>query len=204
MRILLVDDEPQLTQQILADYGGYEIEIATDGQQAIQKITNPSCSAYDLIVLDIHMPIMNGWQTLQFIRNHPETAETYVILLTSETEESSLIRGLRRGADEYLMKPLSPSRLLAHIDALARRLEMFKSKNSSESTNDNLLVLLTQREKELLKYVVQGMSNQQIAEKLVISETTVKNHLANVYRKWQVSNRNQAAFIAQRLRIAER
>ena len=204
MRILLVDDEPQLTQQILADYGGYDIEIATDGQQAIQKITSPSCSSYDLIVLDIHMPIMNGWQTLQFIRNHPETAETYVILLTSETEESSLIRGLRRGADEYLMKPLSPSRLLAHIDALARRLEMFKSKNSSESTNDNLLVLLTQREKELLKYVVQGMSNQQIAEKLVISETTVKNHLANVYRKWQVSNRNQAAFIAQRLRIAER
>jgi len=204
MRILLVDDEPQLTHQILADYGGYNVEVVTDGQQAIQKITNQQLPEYDLIILDIHMPVMNGWQTLQFIRNHANTAETYVILLTSESEESSLIRGLRRGADEYLMKPLSPSRLLAHIDAVARRLEIMKTKSSPEMVNVNLLSLLTHREKELLKYIVQGLSNQQIAEKLVISETTVKNHLANVYRKWQVSNRNQAAFIAQKLKIAER
>ena len=204
MRILLVDDEPQLTQQILADYGGYNVEIATDGQQAIQKIMDPQKPEYDLIILDINMPIMNGWQTLQFIRNHSDTADTYVILLTSETEESSLIRGLRRGADDYLMKPLSPSRLLAHIDAVARRLETQANQDSTSTADPGLFLLLTQREKELMKYVVEGLSNQKIAEKLVISETTVKNHLASVYRKWQVSNRNQAAFLAQKLKIAER
>jgi len=204
MRILLVDDEPQLTQQILADYGGYNVEVVTDGQQAIQKITAQQKPVYDLIILDINMPIMNGWQTLQFIRNHSDTADTYVILLTSETEESSLIRGLRRGADEYLMKPLSPSRLLAHIDAVARRLEAHTTQDSTSTTDPGLFMLLTQREKELMKCVVEGLSNQRIAEKLVISETTVKNHLASVYRKWQVSNRNQAAFLAQKLKIAER
>lgn len=204
MLILLVDDEPQLIQQILADYGGYNVEVATDGQQAIQKITDQQKPGYDLIILDINMPILNGWQTLQFIRNNAGTADTYVIFLTSETEESSLIRGLRRGADEYLMKPLSPSRLLAHIDAVARRLDAHTIQDSTSMTDPGLFMLLTQREKELMKYVVEGLSNQKIAEKLVISETTVKNHLASVYRKWQVSNRNQAAFLAQKLKIAER
>jgi DNA-binding NarL/FixJ family response regulator len=144
---------------------------------------------------------------LQQIRNNPQTADTYIIMLTSDTEESSLIRGLRRGADDYLMKPLSPSRLLAHIAAIERRLEAAaisgkeSGKTNPENNHAELLQRLTQREKELLKLVVQGLSNQQVAEKLIISETTVKNHLASIYRKWDVSNRNQAAFIAQQLKF---
>lgn len=216
MHILLVDDEPTLTKQILADYGGYSLDVATNGQQAIEKIatvqsTSPSQTEktrYDLIILDINMPILNGWQTLQMIRNNPQTADTYIIMLTSDTEESSLIRGLRRGADDYLMKPLSPSRLLAHIAAIERRLEVSTlsasnepADNQAENNHAEMLSRLTQREKELLKLVVQGLSNQQLAEKMIISETTVKNHLASIYRKWDVSNRNQAAFIAQQLKL---
>ena len=62
--------------------------------------------------------------------------------------------------------------------------------------------MLTQRESEILQYIVKGFTNQQIGEKLVISETTVKNHLAHIYRKLNVSNRTQAAFLAQKLNMA--
>jgi len=201
MKILLVDDQPQLIASILADYGGYQVDVVTDGHHAVQQVVEQS-TPYDLIILDVHMPVMDGWQTLHSLRNNKLSKDTYVIMLTAETEETSVIRGLRRGADEYLMKPVSPSRLLAHMEAIERRIETKQLTASPTNTNAEALKQLTQREKEIMSYVVKGLSNQQISETLVISEITVKNHLANIYRKLDVSNRNQAAFIAQQMHLS--
>jgi CheY-like chemotaxis protein len=69
MHILLVDDEPTLTKQILADFGGYSLDVATNGQQALEKVSErkslQNVENYDLIILDINMPVLNGWQTLR-------------------------------------------------------------------------------------------------------------------------------------------
>lgn len=203
-KILLIDDEPQVIQDILYLYG-YDVEIETDGYSGIQNIYS-SGNDYDLVVLDLNMPKMDGWSVLKAIRGSKEHASLPVMMLSANDQEESVVTGLRRGADEYLTKPLSPSRLLAQIEAIFRR-SQWDSERSGKDKDPELagyeksLKLLTVRENEILAHLVQGMSNSQIGEKLVISETTVKNHLAHIFKKLKVSNRTQAAYIAQKLNI---
>jgi RNA polymerase sigma factor (sigma-70 family) len=205
LKILLIDDEPKLLEDMLNMYG-YTVKVATDGFSGLQTLLDTD-ERYDLVILDVQMPRMDGWAVLKTIRNGDKHANIPIIMLTSSDTEEALVTGLRRGADEYLTKPITPRKLFAYIDAIARRMqwESESSYKGSDEGDDNALHetinVLTQRETEILKHIVKGYSNQQIGEKLVISETTVKNHLANIYKKLNVSNRTQAAFLAQKLKL---
>lgn len=200
--ILLIDDEPQITEDILSLYG-YHVVVCNDGYEGIQQLfANPKI--FDMVILDITMPRMNGWNVLKLIRNGDECPNIPIIMLTASTEEDSLIAALRRGADEYLTKPISPSRLLAHVEAIFRRSSWDEKRTMLNFDPETQVLqasvkLLTQRENEILRYLIQGHSNQEIGQHLVISETTVKNHLAHIFKKLKVSNRTQAAYIAQKL-----
>jgi two-component system, NarL family, response regulator len=143
---------------------------------------------------------------LKLIRGDEEAKELPVMMLTSCDDEKSVVSGLRRGVDTYLTKPITPSRLMAHIEALSRRVEWgVKTHGDSKLPVDESIQasikLLTQREKELLELIVKGYSNQKIGQELVISETTVKNHIAHIFKKLNVSNRTQAAFFAQKYKL---
>ncbi|MBY0450212.1 MAG: response regulator transcription factor [Cyanobacteria bacterium] len=204
MQILLIDDEPQVIRDMLVMFG-YEVDSANDGFEGIQVFTK-NYDRYDLIILDLNMPKMDGWSVLKFIRSSGDRPNIPVMMLTANHEELAMISGLRRGADEYLTKPITPGRLLAHIEALMRRSRW--EQEAAESMSDpqeealkGATDLLTQRERELLRYIVQGYSNNQIGDTLSISETTVKNHLANIFKKLHVGNRTQAAFVAQKLKM---
>ncbi len=203
-KILLIDDEPQIVQDILSLYG-YDVNVETDGYSGIQHLMQDETS-YDLVVLDINMPKMDGWNVLKAIRNGDACRNVPVMMLSSNDKEDSIVTGLRRGADEYLTKPVTPSRLLAHVESLFRRTQ-WETKASQKlidpevESKKEAMKLLTARETEILKHLVQGMSNQDIGKKLVISETTVKNHLAHIFKKLNVSNRTQAAYIAQKLNM---
>jgi two-component system, OmpR family, response regulator VanR len=191
MNILLIDDEPDVINDILS-LGGYQVSVATDGLKGISTFElNP----FDLVILDLRMPIMDGWTVLNAIR---EKSNVYIIMLTASGDEKMEVSGLRQGADEYLTKPISPSKLLARIEAMKRRLH-WKPQNSQVLPCASQSI--TQREKELLKYLIQGYSNQKIAETLFISETTVKNHFVNLFKKMNVKNRTQASFIAQKTKL---
>lgn len=201
-KILLIEDQPKLFFELLTLYG-YEVEMAVDGFEGVQKLFSRPDMHVDLVILDIDMPRMDGWGVLKLIRGTPETADLPVIILTCHDAEESLVKGLHRGADLYLVKPISPRRLLAHIESLTRRVSRGPATDGRDMQHPSGdgITALTSRENELLKLIVKGYSNQQIAQTLVISETTVKNHLANIFKKLNVSNRTQAAYLAQKLNL---
>ncbi len=204
LKILLIDDDPLLIRDMVTMFG-YEVDVAEDGYAGIQKFSNPDVR-YDMVILDVQMPKMDGWATLKYIRSGEHRPNVPIIMLTCADEEQSKIAGLRRGADEYLIKPVTPGVLLAHIEAMSRRSqwENEAAQNMKDPEDERLgeaLKMLTPREQELLRYIAQGHSNAKIGDILSISETTVKNHLASIFRKLEVSNRMQAAYIAQKLKL---
>jgi len=199
LRILIIDDNPKVIRDILHAYG-YETEVATDGYSGLQTLFNRT-NYFDLIILDVQMPKMDGWSVLRTIREGNECPNIPIVMLTGVDNEESVVSGLRRGADEYLIKPITPPKLLAHIEALARRIRRAQPPQDNANLEMSGIDLLTKRETEILRYVVQGLSNQDIGEKLTITETTIKNHLVNIYKKLNVANRTQAALTAQKFKL---
>lgn len=200
-KILIIDDNPKLLEDALPMYG-YEVESATDGLIGLKILDeNPS---FDLILLDVVMPNLDGWETLKTIRKSPKTQKIPIIMLTSVSEANKQISGLKFGADDYIVKPFILPNLLARIEALLRRSlwnKNDKPKSALPFVKDEKIQPLTQREKEILTLVAKGSSNSQIAEKLFVREVTVKTHLNSIYKKLNVDNRVQAVLLAQQTQI---
>jgi DNA-binding response OmpR family regulator len=118
-RILVVDDEPRMRRfvHMNLDLEGYEVIEADNGLQALEKVRD---DAPDLVVLDVMMPDLDGFETLAHIR---EVSAVPVIMLTVKGDEEDRIRGLDLGADDYVTKPFSPRELLSRIRAVLRRVE---------------------------------------------------------------------------------
>ena len=200
-KILIIDDNPKLLEDALPMYG-YEVESAADGLIGLKILDeNPS---FDLILLDVVMPNLDGWETLKTIRKSPKTQKIPIIMLTSVSEANKQISGLKFGADDYIVKPFILPNLLARIEALLRRSlwnKNDKPKSALPFVKDEKIQPLTQREKEILTLVAKGSSNSQIAEKLFFREVTVKTHLNSIYKKLNVDNRVQAVLLAQQTQI---
>lgn len=203
-KILLVDDNPKYLEDVLPFYG-YEVTCAQDGVQALKILEGEQ--VFDLVLLDVMMPNMNGWDTLKLIRQHPRFEEIPVIMVTAVNEDQKMISGLKIGADDYIVKPFVLPNLLARIEAVLRRVKRTKSNDTiSNVTNaqvDNFNSL-TKREKDVLLLVTQGESNKSIADKLVLSEVTVKSHLNSIFKKLNVTNRTQAVLIAMQMNLVEK
>lgn len=204
-RILIVDDNPKYLQDALPMYG-YEVLVATDGVQALKFLAkaNSEDSKIDLILLDIMMPNLNGWDTLKSIRNNEKTKHIPVIMLTAINEEQKMVSGLKIGADDYIVKPFVLPNLLARIEAVLRRSSWQKSEAKSHDLpfcSDEPVEALTTREIEVLTLVARGANNQTIAEKLFVKEVTVKTHLNSIFKKLKVSNRTQAVLLAMQMNL---
>ena len=200
-KILIIDDNPKLLQDALPMYG-YEVQAATDGLMGL-KLLDESHD-YDLVILDVVMPNLDGWETLKAIRKSEKFSQIPIIMLTSVSDANKQISGLKFGADDYIVKPFVLPNLLARIEALLRR-----STWNKDAKQTNVLPFvkgeeispLTQREKEILILVAKGDTNSQIAEKLFVREVTVKTHLNSIFRKLKVGNRVQAVLLAQQTEL---
>jgi DNA-binding response OmpR family regulator len=119
-RILVVDDEPDLVHavRLYLEMEGYLVFAASNGYEALEKVRE---KLPDLVVMDVMMPEMDGFETLQKLR---EAHHIPVIMLTVRGEEADKVRGLQMGADDYLTKPFSQRELLSRIQAVLRRAEM--------------------------------------------------------------------------------
>ncbi len=197
--ILVVDDNPKFLKDALPMYG-YQVDIAYDGIEALKKLTSENTN-YDLILLDVMMPNMDGWDTLKAIRKNKKTETIPVIMITAVNEDQKMVSGLKIGADDYIVKPFILPNLLARIEAVLRRTNWNKDKKLSERTiNKNVNIeALTPKEKEVLSYVAKGASNQDIADKLCVRDVTVKTHLNSIFKKLKVSNRTQAVLLAMQI-----
>lgn len=203
-KILLVDDNPKFLEDVLPFYG-YEVKCAHDGVECLEILN--SDELFDLVLLDIMMPKMDGWETLKNIRNTPICKDIPVIMLTAVNEDQKMVTGLKIGADDYIVKPFVLPNLLARIEAVLRRSRTIQNKSQKSNVTINQINQfnsLTRREKDVLLLVTQGENNKSIAEKLVVSEITVKSHLNNIFKKLNVSNRTQAVLLAMQMNLVEK
>ena len=192
-RVLLVDDNSKYLKDALPFYG-YEVKAAFDGVQALKELSEKS-NAFDIVLLDVMMPNMNGWETLKAIRRNEHTKHLPVIMLTAVNEEQKMVTGLKIGADDYIVKPFVLPNLLARMEAVLRR--SVRQKEVQQDTIQHVpLELLTSKEKEVLQMVANGESNKQIADKMFVKEVTVKTHLNSIFKKLKVANRTQAVLLA--------
>jgi DNA-binding response OmpR family regulator len=162
VRILLADDDPRI-RSIIREYAqteDWEFSEANDGQDALDKL---SASAYDLVVLDVMMPKVDGWQVLKQLR---KTSRIPAIMLTARIEEYDRLLGFDLGVDDYVGKPFSPRELIARIKALLKRSGPMQSVSSVLSFGgltvdlnahtariDGKTVSLTPKEYDLLSFL---------------------------------------------------
>ena len=196
IKILIIDDNPELIKDVLPNYG-YDVTVALDGQKGIELLENKD-KVYNLILLDVLMPNINGWEVLRHIRESKKLKHLPVIMMTALDNEVDQVSGLKVGADDYITKPFNLPTLLARIEALMRRVSWVSTTPTLDlpfESEDSEMETLTAREKEMLSYVAKGFSNKEISEKLYVSELTVKTHLKNIFKKLNVNSRTQAILI---------
>lgn len=206
MRILIVEDDPLMQlglEQALGEQPNFEIVgQAGDGLAGVQLALS---LRPDLVVMDIGLPRLDGIAATKQIKDG--LANVHVVMLTSHTLQQEVIAALASGADAYCIKGASLDRLLAAIEAAKdgatyldpqiARLVMDNLKAPAVQPNPNL-ALLSEREMEVLKLIVEGKSNAEIAEKLYLSTNTIKTHVRGIMNKLAVDDRVQAAVIALR------
>jgi DNA-binding NarL/FixJ family response regulator len=204
--ILVVDDNADfrsLVKEIL-DRAGYEIAEAADGDEALRlaEAVTPS-----LVLLDVHLPAKAGYAVCQELRKR--FGERLPIIFVSGTRKESFDRvgGLLLGADDYIVKPFDPDEFLARVKRFMAR---SSSENGSrdaaasaepQSSASELPFDLTRRELEVLELLVEGRTQDQIAEILVISPKTVATHIQRILAKLGVNSRAQAVAVGARERI---
>lgn len=211
IEVLIVDDHPLLRQglsTLLELEGGITVVgQASNGPEALRLAEELQP---DVILLDINMPGMNGIEVAKIARErHPEIG---ILVLTIHDDETYVNEMIRSGAKGYLLKDAEPRQVVQAIKQVARggsvyptelmervmeryhELEVQYGRLQTAATIQELS--LTSRELEILKYIVEGMSNKEIANALYISEKTVKNHITSLLRKLDVEDRTQAAVFA--------
>ncbi|SRR5574344_1451915 len=204
-RILIVDDNPKYLKDALPMYG-YDVVAVTDGLQALKLLGKKE--KFDLILLDVMMPNMNGWETLKAIRNQSDTETIPVIMLSAVNEDQKIVSGLKIGADDYITKPFILPNLLARIEAVLRRTNWNKKTDDMniniDFATDEPITPLTPKEVEVLSYAAKGASNEEIADKMFVRSVTVKTHLNSIFKKLKVKNRTQATLLAIQLKLIEK
>jgi len=203
IKAMLADDHVLVREGIkhLLEYDGSVevIQEANNGVECIEKLAdvNP-----DILLLDINMPDMNGIEVLEELkrREHP----VKILILTVHNEIEYLIRAVDIGADGYILKDSGTAELKQAITTILNGesyiqpslLPALNSRLINRDVDKEKLESLTKRELEILTQVAGGMFNKEIATNLNISERTVKNHISNIFKKIDVSDRTQAAVFA--------
>lgn len=121
-KILAVDDERHIVRlvQVNLERQGYQVVTAYDGKEALEKVASENP---DLIVLDVMMPYMDGFEVLQNLKKNPDTREIPVIMLTAKAQDADVFRGWQSGVDCYLTKPFNPMELIAFVKRIFKSLE---------------------------------------------------------------------------------
>lgn len=210
IRVLVVDDQRLVRDGIaslLDIQDGIEVVgQADDGQEAIEKATN---LAPDVILMDVRMPVMDGVAaTAQIHRRFPACK---VLMLTTFDDEEYIVKSLHAGAVGYLLKDIPAARLAQAVhlayagiyqlepSVAGKLVGMLSSTDKAQADPTPSLAVdpdLTDRELEVLRHIATGATNREIAERLVVSEGTVKNHVSSILSRLGLRDRTQAALYA--------
>jgi NarL family two-component system response regulator LiaR len=206
IQVLLIDDHAVVRRGLSAFLSTYsEIAVVGEASSGAEGIELASRLLPDVVLMDLLMPEMDGIEATRRIRAAVPSAQ--VIVLTSYSEDERIFPAIKAGALSYLLKDVKPDDLVRAIKA-ARRGEAtlhpsVAARLMRELTDarNSPLDELTEREREVLTYIAQGMSNAEIAARLNIGERTVKTHVSNILSKLHLQDRTQAALLALRERL---
>ncbi|NPV85863.1 MAG: response regulator transcription factor [Anaerolineae bacterium] len=203
IRILIVDDHA-IVRKGLAGFieARHDLELVAEAANGAEAIEKARQTQPDVIIMDLVMPEMDGITAITEIKNTIPAAR--VLVLTSFGEDEKIFAAIQAGAQGYLLKDSSPEELVRAIQQVylgesylhpiaARRVIQQLSQKQRFQT---ALPLLTKREREILTYLAQGYSNQEIAQRAHIGEKTVRFHVSNILAKLNVETRTQAALWA--------
>lgn len=209
---VLIADDHSLMRQGLTQILELEDDInvvaqAENGEEAVKRTLE---FKPDVILMDINMPIMNGIEALRRLRDIG--VESKIIILTIHDDREYLYETINIGANGYVLKDADSDSLVkaikdvmkgkSYIQANIAKLLATEMKGKENKSEDELKVeALTRREYEVLTLIAEGLNNREIAEKLFISEKTVKNHVSNIFKKIDVCDRIQAAIFAYKTNI---
>lgn len=200
-RILIADDEPDILEiisfNLIAE--GYEVYMANNGEEAIQEAKK---QLPDLIILDLMMPRKNGFEVCKILRMLPSFKDTIIIFLTALNDESTEIRGLESGADDYVTKPISPLVLVSKVNAIFRRIpksnttlqlgDLIINRENYSVTYKNEEIILARKEFELLALLTSRpekvfLRNEILLQvwgtEVIVGDRTIDVHIRKIRQK---------------------
>ncbi len=209
IRVLIADDQQLLRagfRVILESEPG--IEVIGEAEDGVDAIAKAQSLRPDVVLMDIRMPKLDGLGATEHLTKRPDGPR--VVVLTTFDQNEYVVRALRAGAYGFLLKDAPATRLVAAVRAAAggdaliepsitrRLVERFAASMPTTETGQtpSALADLTDRELEVLRLVARGLSNAEIADEIMVAETTVKTHVARILAKLNVRDRVQAVVLA--------
>lgn len=201
LRVLVVDDHPLYRDGLVTAIAAMpDVEVVGDAADGAEAVRIARELEPDVVVMDLHMPELNGIEaTRQMVTDRPATA---VLVLTMLDGDDSVFAAMRAGARGYLLKGADRAEIRRALEAMANGEVVFSSGIASRVLSFfasgpakpvlTPFPLLTDREREILDLVARGLTNAAIAQRLVLSSKTVRNHVSNVLTKLQAASRAEA------------
>ncbi len=215
IRVVIADDEDNYRKAIQKTLGFAQdidvIAVCRDGQEALDACLS---EAPDVLLTDVNMPRLSGIElTRKILRKEKDVK---VVILTIREDDDTVFEAFRAGALGYLLKTSTPQEVIESVrlagkgeakitpkiaTKIVEDFRRFEKNESSTEEPDAELLVLSDREHEILQLVAQGLRNKEIADKLGIAEKTVKNHVSNILKALHVNSRTEAAMKAMKSKM---
>ena len=210
IKIMIADDHSMIREGLksLLELEG-DIQVVAEAEDGVDCLEKLKICTPDVLLLDINMPRKNGLEVLQTLKS--SKSKVKVLVLTVHNEVEYLMKAVDIGVDGYILKDSESAELKKAIFSIVEGenyiqpslIPALNSKMIEKNRDEGKIESLTKRELEVLKLLAVGMYNKEVAEKLNISERTVKNHVSNIFKKIEVTDRTQAAVFAIRNNLIE-
>lgn len=210
IKIMIADDHSMIREGLksLLELEG-DIQVVAEAEDGVDCLEKLKICTPDVLLLDINMPRKNGLEVLQTLKS--SKSKIKVLVLTVHNEVEYLMKAVDIGVDGYILKDSESAELKKAIFSIVEGenyiqpslIPALNSKMIEKNRDEGKIESLTKRELEVLKLLAVGMYNKEVAEKLNISERTVKNHVSNIFKKIEVTDRTQAAVFAIRNNLIE-
>lgn len=213
MRVLIADDHALFRDGLRSLLDAHGIEVLAEARDGVEAVELARLHRPDIVLMDLMMPNVNGLAATRLIS--AEMPDVRVVVLTASEDDADLFEAVKSGAQGYLSKDLEAHQLFSFLDgvlkdepaltpALARKVLGEFARKPVEPPRQPDASHLTDRERDVLELLVSGVtSNRHLAEKLFVSENTVKYHLRNILDKLHVNNRAQVVSYAVRHRLVD-
>jgi len=210
--VLLVDDHAIVRSGVRAYLDSQpDLQVIGEAGSGAEAVRLAEELVPDVVLMDLIMPEMAGVEATWRVRR--VSPRSQVVVLTSFDEDEQLIPAIKAGALSYLLKDIAPEDLADAIRSAARgeavlhprvAARLIREMRGERSSTQNVYAELSEREMEVLRLIAEGLSNAEIAARLVLSEKTIKGHVSNILSKLHLTDRTQAAVLAWREGIIKR